>query len=94
MSYGTITITNTATRVLTANAGRYSLILLNNGSGTCWVGEDSSVTAGTGANAGTLLVEQATLTEDSGGHPMYQGDIWAINDTDVASAVSFWERTR
>ncbi len=94
MSFGTITITNAATRILVGNTERISVILVNEGPGSAWIGSDNTVTAGTGTNSGIEVVDNGTISEDSGGTRMYLGDFWAINDTNVASAISFWERTR
>ena len=94
MAYGTITVVNAAIRIVQANTNRISLVIVNGGPETSYIGEDSSVVAGSGANAGTKIVSNGTFTEDSGGTRMYMGDVWGISATTTSTALHYWERNR
>jgi hypothetical protein len=83
-----VTVGNTATLIVAANTARLSLIIENNGSVPVYIGQDASVSV----SSGIPLLTNGTLTEDSGGARMYQGDIYGI--TDSSSDVRYWERTR
>lgn len=89
MAYNTVTVTTSATQIVAGNTKRIGLIVENNSAGTIFLGSDSSVTT----SNGIPLLQYATLTEDSGGEKMFQGDVYGI----VASGTSdcrYWERVR
>jgi len=89
MAFNTVTVADTATLIIAANPYRQSLILVNSSSGAVYLGADNTVTI---AN-GIPLLQDGSLTEDSGGTRMFMGDIYGI----VASGTSdvrYWERIR
>jgi hypothetical protein len=84
-----VTVSNTATKIISANNSRHSFIIVNTGANTVYIGEDAAVTT----SNGVPLLQDASLTEDNGGDRLYLGDIYGI----VASGTSdvrYWERTR
>lgn len=87
MSYGTKTVSDTASKIVSAETNRHSLILVNVGTETVYIGPDSSVTA---AN-GIPLLQDASYEADSGGVKLYMGDIWAITSSGTAD-LRYWER--
>ena len=89
MAFNTVTITTSATKIVTANPNRQSLILANTGTGTVYLGPDNTVTT---AN-GTPLLQDGTLTEDDGGSRMFMGDVWGVVATGT-SDLRYWERIR
>jgi hypothetical protein len=88
MSYNTVTVTGTATKIVNANTQRQSLIIANAGSVTVYIGPDASVTT---AN-GTPIVAGGNLTEDSCGTRVYLGTVYGIVSTGTCD-VRYWERT-
>ena len=89
MAYNTVTVTNTATKIVDANSQRQSLIIANAGSVSIFIGPDASVTA---AN-GTPIVAGGNLSEDSGGTRMQMGPVYGITASGTADT-RYWERTR
>ena len=90
MGYDTVTVTDTATTIVSNNSKRIGLIIANSGSVTIYVGPDSSVTS----SNGTPLLANGTLTEDSGGTKMFMGDVYGIASSGESSDVRYWERER
>ena len=89
-NYGSVTVaTNTAVSIVTACVQRLSLIITNIGVGSAFLGDNSSVTS---AN-GIMLRCGGSLSEDSGGARMYQGDIYAIAGS-AATTLTYWQRIR
>ncbi len=88
MAYNALTVTNSATLIVSANTSRLSLIITNQGPGNVYFGQDASITS---SNCPYLLPD-GTLTEDSGGQKMYCGPIYGIAPT--SSNIRYWERTR
>ena len=89
MSYNTVTVTTSATLIVANNTQRQSILVTNTGTGTVYLGPDSSVTT----SNGMPLVTNGTYAEDSGGTRMFLGDIYGI----VASGTSdvrYWEEVR
>lgn len=84
-----ISITTSATSIVTANTARISLIIENEGDEIVYIGPDSSTTSG----SGVALIQGGTYTEDSGGMRMFMGDVWGITTTST-SDIRYWERTR
>ena len=91
MAFGIVNIGTTATKIISANTQRQSLILTNASlSGIVYLGPDSTLTS---AHAGALLSGYGSLTEDSGGARMFQGDIYGITVSAHGTAdVCYWER--
>jgi hypothetical protein len=85
----TVTVTDSATQIIGDNAKRQSLIIVNTGTETVYIGQTSSVTS---AN-GVPLQQNATLTEDNGGTKMYCGPYYGITASS-SSDVRVWERER
>ena len=89
MAFNTVTITTTATKIVSANPNRQSLLLSNTSAGTVYLGADNTVTT---AN-GLPLVQDGTLTEDDGGSRMFMGEVWGIVGAGT-SDLRYWERIR
>ena len=89
MSFNTVTVTSTATKIVDANTQRQSLIISNAGSVTIYIGPDNTVTT----SNGTPLVSGGNLTEDSGGTRMQLGTVYGIVATGTCDC-RYWERTR
>ena len=85
----TVTVTNSATLIVSDNPQRLSLIISNTGTPTVYIGQTSAVTP----SDGVPLMTNATLTEDSGGTKVYCGPIYGITASST-SDVRTWERTR
>ena len=90
MGYGSVTIgTGSPILLVSANSLRLSLIIVNNGSSSIYIGDDSFVSSITG-----LAIESgAKLQEDSGGQRTYLGDYYVISE-DATNDVRYWERER
>ena len=94
MSFGTISVGISATKIISANEKRQSLILTNaSTSGIVYLGPDDTVTS---ANAATVFTSYGSnLAEASGGTRMYMDDVYGITLSSHGTAdVLFWERTR
>jgi hypothetical protein len=89
VAFNTITITTTATKIVSANPNRQSLILANVGTGTVYLGPDDTVTK----DNGVPLLQDGTFTEDDGGSRMFMGDVWGIVEAST-SDLRYWERVR
>ena len=89
MAFNTVTITINATKIVSANPSRQSLILANVGTGTVYLGPNNTVTT---AN-GVPLLQDGTFTEDDGGSRMFMGEVWGIVAADT-SDLRYWERVR
>ena len=85
----TVTVLDTATLILADNPKRLSVIINNVGDETVYIGQTDSVTSADGVP----LLQNATLTEDSGGTKVYCGPIYGITASST-SDVRVWERTR
>jgi hypothetical protein len=86
----TVTVgTGSPAQIVAANPQRLSLIVVNTGVPTVYIGQDASVTTANGVPVKT----NGNLTEDSGGTKMYCGPIYGIA-SDSSSDVRYWERTR
>jgi len=84
-SYNTVTVADTATQILAANARRKGCLIRNNSSQTVYLGFDSSVTTSNGLPLGA----NETLM-NSGQFEAYRGAIYGI----VASSTSdvrYWD---
>jgi hypothetical protein len=87
-TYNTVTVGASATLIVGANPQRISLIIVNTGTPTVYIGQDASVTT----SNGIPLLTNGNLTEDSGGQKVYCGPIYGICSS--TSDVRFWERQR
>ena len=86
-TFVSITVTTTATRLLTANTARTSFLMVNNGSASVFIGENNTVTT----SNGLPIASGGQLAEDRGVR-LYLGDVFGI----VASGTEdmrVWERT-
>ena len=88
-NFNTVTVGNTATLIMAANADRHSFLMANTSAGTVFVGPTSSVTI---AN-GTPILQNGSLGEDSSGTKLYQSDVYGIVSAGT-SDVRYWERVR
>jgi hypothetical protein len=86
--FNTITVGSSATKIVGANPQRISLMIVNTGTPTVYIGQDNTVLTTTGIPLKTDM----NLTEDSGGQKVYCGDIWGICAS--SSDVRYWERQR
>ena len=94
MGFGTVSVGTSATKIVSANAQRQSLILTNaSTSGIVFLGPDATITS---ANAATVLTAYGSnLAEDSGGTRMFMGDVYGITLSSHGSTdILWWERTR
>ena len=87
--YNNVSIGTTNTLILSDNPQRLSLVVVNNGSNTVYIGPDTSVTTANGIK----IVASGTYSEDSGGTKMYCGPFYGIA-SDGTTIVAYWERTR
>lgn len=88
MAYNSVTVGNTATKIVDATTQRRSIVIANTGSVTVYIGTDANVTT---AN-GLPIVSEGTLQNDNSGGRMWQGPYYGI----VASGtvdVRYWEYT-
>jgi hypothetical protein len=91
MGYNTVTIGTAAALIIAANTQRQSLVLVNSGPATCFIGQDTSITTGNSI----FLEAEDTFTEDSGGGSrVYQGDVYGITSIGNTTVIRYWERTR
>jgi hypothetical protein len=88
MAYNTVTVTTSATLIVSPNTDRLNLILTNFGSTVCYIGQDASVTSSNGVH----LNQNDVLTEDNTGTKGYCGPIYAITATG-STDIRYWERT-
>ena len=87
-AFTTVTVGASATLIVAANPQRISIIIVNTGTPTVYIGQDNTVLSSTGIPLKTDM----NLTEDSGGQKVYCGDIWGICGS--SSDVRVWERQR
>lgn len=87
MAYNTVTVTTSATLIITANTQRLSLIIENTGTQDLYIGQDALVTT----SNGILLEEGDILSEDASGTNQYKGPYYGIVGTST-SDVRYWER--
>lgn len=80
MSYNTVTVTTTATKIVDTTEQRRSLIISNASSVTVYLGFDADVTT---AN-GLPLVPEGTFQNDNSGGRMWLGPYYAIVETGTA----------
>ena len=83
-----VNISGTATKIVSANAGRISVMISNLGTQTVYIGKDSSITAG----EEPFLLQNGSFCEDNSGGRMWKGDIYGITTTSTSDVV-YWERT-
>lgn len=86
MSYGAISIGNTATLILPANNARKGCLIGNNsGSVVLYVGPDSAVTSSTG-----MPVATGATFQNSDLDAAWRGDIYGIVASSTAD-IRYWE---
>ena len=84
-----VSVGNTATLIIAANAARQELIITNNSvSPDIYIGPDSSVTAVTG-----LPLYAGQTREKSRGFAIHLGDVYGITASGTAD-IRVWETTR
>ena len=85
MSYGAVSVGVAATLITSANTKRRNVTIVNDSSGTIYIGPDSSITT---ANAIPMYGRQ---TRTEGRIPEgYQGDIYGIVGAGTAD-IRYWE---
>lgn len=87
MSYTGVSVGSSATLIVPSNAYRLNLILRNNSSTVCYIGQDSNVTTATGMQ----INQNDALNDDGSGRRGYLGEIWGITATGSAD-IRYWER--
>lgn len=91
MAYGNVTVSSSATKIVSANASRQGLILTNNSVSTdIFIGQDSSVTTASGL---PLYANQTREKSRSGGSTLWLGDVWGICSSGTAD-IRYWEDVR
>lgn len=89
MAIGAVTITSTATKILSANVERRSHFTINTSTTlTVYVGPDDTVTTANGYPLGPEM----QMHEDRSEAGFWKGDIWGITASGSAE-VRYWERT-
>jgi len=88
MGYGSVNIGATPTLIVTDNAKRLSIILINGGSDRVHFGQDASITT-----ACPYIIPDGSFVEDSGGTKMYCGPFYGIT-TGGTATLYYWERER
>lgn len=93
MGFGIVNVGVSATKIVSSNPQRQSLILTNASlSGICYLGPDDTVTS---AHAATFLDAYGNLTEDSGGTRMFMGDVYGITTSLHGTCdILYWERIK
>ena len=88
-----VSITTSATKIVSDNPKRMSLVIQNESTTqTVYVGVASTVTAsGTAAVDGVGIQPGGTLTEDVGSGRGYKGPYYAIVSANTAD-IRYWER--
>jgi hypothetical protein len=86
MAYNRVVIGTTATKIVSVNANRQSLIITNVGTEDVYLGPDSSLTS----SIGIPLVQYGSITEDRPNGQMWLGDVYGI--AGAAGEVRYWER--
>lgn len=71
-TYGTVTVSSTATLILASNPGRRMFVIYNNGNNIVYVGPDANVTT---AN-GIPILQQSSFTQN--GTRMWMGAWYGI----------------
>jgi hypothetical protein len=85
MSYGTVTVTNSATLIIADNTKRRNLSIVNHGTTDIFIGPDSSVTSSNG------LPLYSGVTRDQDRIPEgWQGPVYGITASGT-SDVRYWE---
>jgi len=82
-----VTVLGTATKIVSDNPKRISIVIQNLSAQTVYIGKDSSITAG----QEPFILEQGSFQEDNSGGRMWKGDIYGITSTSTADIV-YWER--
>ena len=90
MGYNTVSIGTAVSLIVAANPKRQSLVLVNSGPATCFIGQDTGITV---LNS-VFLESEDTLTEDSGGSRVYQGPYYGLAATGNTATIKYWERIR
>ena len=75
MSYASVSVTTSATLIVSANPRRQSLIISNTDTSVkLYIGPDTSITTSNGIE----IPAGSSLTEDNGGSKVYCGDVYGI----------------
>ena len=82
-----VNISSTATKIVSANEKRISIIISNLGDQTVYIGKDNTITA----SEEPFLSKNGSFCEDNSGGRMWKGDIYGITTTSTADMV-YWER--
>jgi hypothetical protein len=82
-----VTVSGTATKIVSANPKRISIVIQNLDSQTVYIGGTNTITAG----EEPFILENGSFQEDNSGGRMWKGDIYGITSTSTADVV-YWER--
>lgn len=89
-SISAVSVTSTATKIISANAARQELIIVNNDvSNDIMLGPDANVTWATG-----IPLYAAQSRERTRGFSIWLGDVWGIANTGKTADIRVWETTR
>ena len=85
-----MTVTDVATKIISANSSRQELMITNNGiANDIVLGPDNTVTFATG-----LPLYAGQTRERSRGFSIWLGDVYGIANTGKTSDIRVWETTR
>lgn len=91
MAYGSIVVTDVATKILSANPRRQSSLFANSSTeNIVWIGPDSSVTIATGFPVGPLN----QLLEDKSHVGFHMGDVYGVCAAGKTADIRYWERIK
>jgi hypothetical protein len=82
-----VTVSGTATKIVSANPKRISIVIQNTGVQTVYLGADNTVTSA----SDPFILQNGSFQEDNSGGRMWKGDIYGITSTSTADVV-YWER--
>lgn len=87
MTYGSVTVSSTATLILAGNMYRHSVIMVNGGVDRVHFGPDASITT-----ACPYIIPDGSFVEGTEGATVYKGDFYGIT-TGGTAKIYYWERT-
>ena len=85
MAYGTVTVSDTATKIVDAQTDRQELTLVNNSENVVYLGQDDSVTTSNGVPLYETQTQNRSLTTG-----FWRGPVYGIVSSG-SSDVRYWE---
>lgn len=89
MAFNSVSVSNTPTKIVSANTSRQSIIITNNSSQTCYIGPDNTVTTSNGIQ----IIQNDVITDSDTGTKGYLGDFWGVIVSGTSADIRYWERT-